>query len=270
MTGAGCDATATACGGKAVVAGGPLEPASDVLAAILAPFHVTAPSGSVAPLLLAALGVLVALACFAFRRIGVSPLESLVLLVAAPLLAHVEADVWQATPAATVAVNAAGFLLPALVAVRMIATGRAPFLLATFALAFGTFAAFLSSYAVPNEGVLLYYRLPALGAGALAVLLARGARERIGPLAYVAGAGGVIIGADALRLSQLLVGTEPHRIVIGGAGVLDGIFLVGLLALVVALFGDALVSNAKSAVNAARGEPTDEPRAASRDVGGLS
>lgn len=262
----------TACGGTASVAGAPDAPASEAVAALLRPFHLPAPAGDAAIVALVALALLVALACFAFRRVGVTTPESLALLVLAPLVAHVEHDVWQPSATATVAFNAAGFLVPCLLALKM--TGRVPLIAALVALAVGSVAAYASSYAVPNEGVLLYYRIPAIASGALAFVLARGARERIGPLAFLAGAGGVIVGADAMRIRELLATSEPHRIVVGGAGVLDGIFLVGLLAVVVGLFTDSIVRHAKSAVSAARGE-AHEPRAppareAARDVGGLS
>ncbi len=48
-------------------------------------------------------------------------------------------------------------------------------------------------------------------------------------MAYISGVMGTIIGADLLHLPELLDGRGTY-LSIGGAGVFDGIFLVGIVA----------------------------------------
>ena len=58
------------------------------------------------------------------------------------------------------------------------------------------------------------------------------------PLAYIGGSLGVLIGADLLNLS-LLRGLGAPVASIGGAGTFDGIFLTGVIAVLLA----SLVAN---------------------------
>ncbi len=85
---------------------------------------------------------------------------------------------------------------------------------------------------VPGRGIVLPMFIPPLLSALLAVLLAR---EFAAPCAYIAGTLGTLIGADLLNLNRLK--DFPGVICIGGAGLFDGIFLVG----VVAVFLTALV-----------------------------
>lgn len=99
-------------------------------------------------------------------------------------------------------------------------------------------ATFASSAAIPGVGIVEQfpaYLLPPIGAGALAVLLAPQVfpgREGVAlPLAFLATTFGVLLGADLLRQPPLY-GSGPAGIyAIGGAGVLDLVYLSGLLAL---------------------------------------
>jgi uncharacterized RDD family membrane protein YckC len=115
------------------------------------------------------------------------------------------------------------------------------FLLAlTSAVLLATFAA---SSAIPGVGIVdtfPYFVLIPVGAGAVSVLLAsRVAPHREGfalPLAFFATTFGVLLGADLLR-EPPLYGSGPAGIYsIGGAGVLDVVYLSGLLALGTAFY----------------------------------
>lgn len=207
--------------------------------------------------------ILLVLAVKVLRDVGLTTLECVALIVVAPLVAHVEAPLWDPAPNASLAMNAAGFLVPLAVALKMLAEGRAPFWWTMLALGLTTAVAYMSSYAVPNEGVLLYYRLPAVTAAVLALVIAHRNPRAVGPIAFVAGAGGVIVGADALRIHELLVTPEQHRIIVGGAGVFDGIFLVGILAPLIAAFGIACLTSARKALAPLRDvdeSPVDDGR----------
>ena len=85
---------------------------------------------------------------------------------------------------------------------------------------------------IPGRGIVLPMFVPPVLSALLAVLLAR---EFAAPCAYIAGTMGTLIGADILNLHR--VRRTPGMLSIGGAGLFDGIFLVGI----VAVFLTALV-----------------------------
>ena len=59
------------------------------------------------------------------------------------------------------------------------------------------------------------------------------APENSAPMAYICGTMGVLIGADLLRLNDIRkIGTAVASI--GGAGTFDGIFLTGIVAVLLA------------------------------------
>jgi uncharacterized membrane protein len=75
-------------------------------------------------------------------------------------------------------------------------------------------------------GIALPAFIPPLVAAAAAVLLAG---ENAAPVAYISGVWGTLIGADLLNWPRFKdLGTLVLSI--GGAGVFDGIFLVGIVA----------------------------------------
>jgi uncharacterized membrane protein len=90
----------------------------------------------------------------------------------------------------------------------------------------------LSARVIPGRGIVLPMFIPPILSALVAVLLAR---EFAAPVAYIAGTLGTLIGADLLNLHR--VQRLPGVISIGGAGLFDGIFLVGI----VAVFLTALV-----------------------------
>jgi uncharacterized RDD family membrane protein YckC len=99
------------------------------------------------------------------------------------------------------------------------------------------FLTFLFSAATPGFGIsegFPQYLIPPLGAGLIAgvaapVLLPREEGLAL-PAAFIAGTFGVIVGADVLREPPLYPSPTPGLYVIGGAGVLDLVYLSGLLA----------------------------------------
>ncbi|MFZ1023862.1 MAG: RDD family protein [Thermoplasmata archaeon] len=99
---------------------------------------------------------------------------------------------------------------------------------------------FLTTAAQPGVGIVSYfpfYLLIPLLAGGMSVLLLRessGPRSGIAglPLAYASATFGVLIGADLLRQPPLYMSGPSGFYVIGGAGVMDLLYLTGLLALV--------------------------------------
>jgi uncharacterized membrane protein len=83
---------------------------------------------------------------------------------------------------------------------------------------------------MPGIGIGMPVFLAPLAAVAIALLISP---EQRAPLAYIAGTLGVLIGADLLRLPDIHELGAPFAS-IGGAGNFDGIFLTGILAVLLA------------------------------------
>ncbi len=104
------------------------------------------------------------------------------------------------------------------------------------------FVTFLTTQTSAGVGIVSafpYYLLTPALTGALAVLLAhratgRGAHVGVG-LGYAAATFGVLVGADVLRQPPLYAAPTNALYSIGGAGVLDLLYLTGLLSLAVSL-----------------------------------
>jgi len=83
---------------------------------------------------------------------------------------------------------------------------------------------------VPGVGIAVPTFIPPLVATGTAWVLQRRSAP---PLAYIAGSLGTLIGADLLNLGQIQ-GLGAPVASIGGAGTFDGIFLTGILAVLLA------------------------------------
>ena len=123
----------------------------------------------------------------------------------------------------TLAVNVGGAIIPVLICLLLLA--KAPF----FPTIIGTTISILTCYflakPVPGIGI----TIPTLLPPAVAILCAFVfSPKNRAPVAYISGVLGVLVGADLLHLWSL----PPYSgmMSIGGAGVFDGIFLVGILA----------------------------------------
>jgi uncharacterized membrane protein len=83
---------------------------------------------------------------------------------------------------------------------------------------------------VPGLGIAVPVFWPAVVTAIVALLLSR---ENAGPLAYIGGSLGTLIGADLTNLDKVR-GLGAPVASIGGAGTFDGIFLTGILAVLLA------------------------------------
>jgi hypothetical protein len=83
---------------------------------------------------------------------------------------------------------------------------------------------------VQGVGIAIPVFLPPIVAAGTALLLSR---RLAPPLAYISGSLGALIGADLLNLGQMH-GLAAPIASIGGAGMFDGVFLTGLLAVLLA------------------------------------
>ena len=133
---------------------------------------------------------------------------------------------WRGT---VVAVNVGGAVIPALLSFYLLATRNLWF---KGAIATAIVALVLHWLAdpVPGLGIAVPVFWPVVVTAAVALLLSR---EEAAPLAYIAGGLGTLIGADLTNLDKVS-GLGAPVASIGGAGTFDGIFLTGILAVVLA------------------------------------
>ena len=85
---------------------------------------------------------------------------------------------------------------------------------------------------VPGRGIALPAFIPPLFAVLFSFLLTP---EFVAPTAFISGVLGTLIGADILNLKRIQK-ISPGYLSIGGAGVFDGIFLVGIISALLAGF----------------------------------
>jgi uncharacterized membrane protein len=135
----------------------------------------------------------------------------------------------QQLPRTIIAVNLGGAVVPTVVSLYLIVKHRA-----YFKAIVGTMivTAIVHWLAEPVEGVGIAVPtfIPPLIAAATALLLSR---RTAAILAYISGSLGTLIGADLMNLSKIQgLGTSVASI--GGAGTFDGIFLTGIIAVLLA------------------------------------
>jgi len=135
----------------------------------------------------------------------------------------------QDTGTITLAVNVGGALIPASLATYLVVHDHL-WLHALIATASVTALVWLVARPVPGVGIVAPTLLPPIAAALVAIAIGGHA---VAALAYVAGTIGTLVGADLLNLWRIR-DLGPGVASIGGAGTFDGIFLTGILAVVLA------------------------------------
>lgn len=132
-------------------------------------------------------------------------------------------------PGTVIAVNLGGAVVPLVLSIYLIFRNR---LIWESVVAVGIVAFLVHGMARPVSGVGIAVPIfiPPLITAVVAVSISR---WRAGPLAYVAGSLGTLIGADLLNLGKIQ-GLDAPVASIGGAGKFDGIFLNGITAVLLA------------------------------------
>src|ERR1700741_814022 len=132
-------------------------------------------------------------------------------------------------PGTVIAVNPGGAVIPTLMSIYLVLRYR---LWLRALIAVVIIALVIHSMATPVRGVGIAVPVfaPVVVTAILAFFLSR---EYAAPLAYIGGSMGTLIGADLMNLGKIN-GLGAPVASIGGAGTFDGIFLTGILAVLLA------------------------------------
>ena len=149
-------------------------------------------------------------------------------------------------PGTVIAVNVGGAVIPTAMSLYLLFKYR---LWGVGLIATAVVTAVTHAFAnpIPGLGIAEPVFVPALTTAIAALLLSR---RQAPPLAYIAGSLGTLLGADLLNLGKIQ-GLGAPVASIGGAGTFDGIFLVGILAVLIASLLGAAASPAPAEHSAA-------------------
>ena len=193
---------------------------------------------------------------FAYMRLGISSRAAFFLLVASLLGSYVNIPIAQLPeqeilsnqeigffgmryvvptvvdwPGTIIAVNVGGAVIPGLLSLYLLAKHNlwTRGLIATACVAL---FCHLLAQPVPGVGIAIPMFAPPFITAIVALVIAE---TNIAAIAYISGSIGTLIGADLLNLDKLQSMGAPVAS-IGGAGTFDGIFLTGILAVLLASF----------------------------------
>ncbi|MEX0679441.1 MAG: DUF1614 domain-containing protein [Pirellulales bacterium] len=143
----------------------------------------------------------------------------------------------------TLALNVGGAIIPTVLSIYLMVKNQiyAPALIGTALVA--TVVHYLAE-PIQGMGIAVPIFVPPIVSAVVAMLLAR---EHAAPLAYISGCLGTLLGADLMNLG-LLAHLGASIASIGGAGTFDGVFLTGILAVLLAV-----------SPRPAHAEPVEEP-----------
>jgi uncharacterized membrane protein len=132
-------------------------------------------------------------------------------------------------PGTVLAVNVGGAVIPTLMSTYLVIRYQL-WLKAVIATAVIAFIIHMMATPVHGIGIAVPVFAPVVSTAILAFILSR---EYAAPLAYIGGSMGTLVGADLLNLDKIS-GLGAPVASIGGAGTFDGIFLTGILAVLLA------------------------------------
>jgi uncharacterized membrane protein len=132
-------------------------------------------------------------------------------------------------PGTIIAINVGGAVIPTLMSLYLLTT-RELWTKGLIAVAAVALVLHWLAEPVPGLGIAVPVFFPAVTTAVVAILLSR---ENAAPLAYIGGSLGTLVGADLTNLDKVR-GLGAPVASIGGAGTFDGIFLTGILAVLLA------------------------------------
>ncbi len=137
----------------------------------------------------------------------------------------------QEWPGTVIAVNVGGAIVPVLLSIYLTVKNRL-YGQAILGTAVVTFLVHLMAYPVRGVGIAVPFFTPPLAASVAALLISR---KYAPALAYISGSMGTLIGADIMNFDKIR-GLGAPVASIGGAGTFDGVFLTGIIAVILAGF----------------------------------
>ncbi|ATZ61596.2 MAG: DUF1614 domain-containing protein [Methanosarcinales archaeon Met12] len=133
--------------------------------------------------------------------------------------------------------NVIGLLIPLIVSAKILMQKRLPLREVALITTIVATVTYLYTNFDPDVGIIIYFfAIPPMLAAAIAFILKKDPRVNdynTALMTYVCATLGILIGADVLYLYHILQWWRPDGavfIIIGGAGVTDGIFLAGIIA----------------------------------------
>ena len=129
-----------------------------------------------------------------------------------------------------VAINMGGAILPTAFCAYLFVQQPVPLFGTIIAIAGQTAVCYQFSRPIPGIGIGMPVLLAPVTAAVLAVVFGG---EHSAPVAYIAGTLGVLLGADLLRIRDIRTLGVPQAS-IGGAGTFDGVFITGIVAVLLA------------------------------------
>jgi len=129
-----------------------------------------------------------------------------------------------------IAINVGGGIIPMAFCIYLLQLHPLPIATVLGAIALQTAVCFMFSRPIPGLGVGMLILVAPLAAAIIAVTLSS---DQSAPLAYICGTLGVLLGADLLRLGDVRNLGSPLAS-IGGAGTFDGVFITGIVAVLLA------------------------------------
>jgi uncharacterized membrane protein len=208
---------------------------------------------------LAALFLLIQLGIlsYAYKRIGLSPNAAMLVLLGSLFGSYVNIPLAQLPreqiqteqavdifgfqysvpvvvdwPGTIVAINVGGAVIPILLSIYLLARNHI-WIIGAIATAIIAAAVHYMARPIAGVGVTVPIFVPPIVTAIVALLLSR---DFAAPLAYASGSLGTLIGADILNLDSINSLGAPIAS-IGGAGTFDGIFVTGIVAVLLAGFG---------------------------------
>jgi uncharacterized membrane protein len=193
---------------------------------------------------------------YAYTRLGVSSGTALLLLFASLLGSYVNIPVWEFPessvrsgqevvyfgmhyvipvveewPRTVIAVNVGGGLIPTVLSLYLLAKNNL-WVVGLITTAVVTVLVHLLAEPVQGVGIAVPIFVPPVVTAITALLISR---HHAAAVAYAGGSLGTLIGADLLNL-DVVRGLGAPVASIGGAGTFDGIFLTGIVAVLLASF----------------------------------
>jgi uncharacterized membrane protein len=191
---------------------------------------------------------------YAYTRLGVSSGRALLLLLASLIGSYINIPVWEFPerelqsgeevtfygmhyvvpvvvewPGTVIAINIGGAVIPTLLSLYLLGKNNL-WIRGIITTAIVTVIIHMLAYPVHGVGIAVPVFVPPVATAIVALVIAR---QHAAVLAYAGGSLGTLIGADLLNLG-VVRGLGAPVASIGGAGTFDGIFLTGIVAVLLA------------------------------------